>query len=170
LAEPHDDRMRPRRPSWLVVVTGMVAAAGISAVVTASVVGHSGSAATGAARARSLAVVVVQNKDAIGRSSLLEDSVPAYLSTQPLPRCRLRGCEVEGTDMLSGAKLVVMCWVRGAEMTNENTTSAGIADNTNGITSTLWYRGVWPDGRSGYLSEVYVTPQYRGGLGLPRCK
>lgn len=35
--------------------------------------------------------------------------------------------------------------------------------------SDLWYRAAFPDGRSGYLSEVYVNGEDRGGLGLPSC-
>lgn len=119
---------------------------------------------------KTLALVVVQNKVAIGPSSLLEDTTPSYLSSRPFPRCRLQGCEVKGTDMWSGAVLAVTCWVRGTEMTNENTTTTGIIHNRNGVASTLWYRGVWPNGRTGYLSEVYIEAGYRGGLGLPRCK
>jgi hypothetical protein len=114
--------------------------------------------------------IVVQNKYATGPSSLLEDRTYAYLSTSPEPYCAERGCKVEGTDMKSGARLVVTCWCEGAEMTNRDTTSPGIEQNPHGVTSKLWYWGVWPDGRAGYLSEVYVEPQYRGGLGLPRCE
>jgi hypothetical protein len=161
---------RPRRLTRLAAIAGVVIVAAVSAATTALMVGRSPSQANGGNRMHPpLAVVIVQNKDAIGPSSLLEDGTPAYLSTKPIPRCRLQGCEVKGTDMKSGADLVVMCWVRAAEMTNENTTSAGIAHNPNGVTSTMWYRGVWPNGRSGYLSEVYIAPLYRGGLGLPRC-
>lgn len=162
---------RPR-PTWLVAIAGMVAAAVVSATVTALTLDRSGLSSGGNPKLRhsALAVVIVQNKVAIGSSSLLEDSTSEYLSTRPIPRCRLRGCKVKGTDMWSGAVLPVSCWVRGAEMTNEDTTTAGITRNPDGATSTLWYRGIWPNGRSGYLSEVYIQPKYRGGLGLPRCR
>jgi hypothetical protein len=118
----------------------------------------------------SATVLVVQNKYATGSSSLLEDRTPAYLSTSPEPYGAERGCKVDGTDMKSGALLAVTCWLEGAEMTNRDTTSLGIEQNPHGVTSKLWYRGVWPDGRTGYLSEVYVEAQCRGGLGLPRCE
>ncbi|MCA1604321.1 MAG: hypothetical protein LC775_02300 [Acidobacteria bacterium] len=114
--------------------------------------------------------VVVQNKYATGPSSLLEDSSFAYLSTSSEPYCSRRGCKVDGTDMKSGVPLPVDCWLEGEEMTNQDTTSSGIEQNPHGVTSRLWYRGIWPDGRTGYLSEVYVEPRYRGGLGLPRCE
>ena len=42
-------------------------------------------------------------------------------------------------------------------------------DNPHRAHSTLWYRARFPDGRAGFLSEVYVDPASRGGLGLPDC-
>lgn len=72
--------------------------------------------------------------------------------------------------MKSGAILSVTCWREGAEVTNKNTTSSDIEKNPHGATSKLWYWGVWPDERAGYISEVYVEPQYRGGMGLPACE
>lgn len=47
--------------------------------------------------------------------------------------------------------------------------SVGVEDNPNVAASALWYGVQWADGRRGYLSEDYVTPMYRGGLGLPEC-
>lgn len=152
-----------RRPSWLVAIGGMVVVAGVSATVTGLAVGHAGT------RLSALAIVIVQNKVAIGSSKLLEDTTPAYLSRRPVPRCSIEGCEIQGTDMYSGAVLPVSCWKRGAQMTNENTQSPGISRNPHGATSSRWYRGIWPNGKSGFLSEVYIEPKYRGGLGLPQC-
>lgn len=152
-----------RRPSWLVAIGGMVVVAGVSATVTGLAVGHQGT------RRSTLATVIVQDKVAIGSSKLLEDSTPAYLSSRPVPFCSRLGCEIKGTDMNSGAPLPVSCWVRGAQMTNENTESPGISRNPHDANSSRWYRGIWPNGKSGYLSEVYIEPKYRGGLGLPRC-
>jgi Helix-turn-helix domain len=152
-----------RRPSWLIAIGGMVVAAGVSATITGLAVGHSGT------RRSALAVVIVQNKVAIGSSKLLEDSTPAYLSRRPVPRCSIHGCEIPGTKMYSGAVLPVSCWIRGAAMTNENTDSPGINRNPHDANSSRWYRGVWPNGKRGFLSEVYIESKYRGGLGLPRC-
>jgi hypothetical protein len=111
--------------------------------------------------------VIVQNKVAVGSSALIGDSTPAYLSSRPIPYCSTNGCEIKGTDMQSGAELPVSCWVRGTQMTNENTHSPGINRNPHGVISSRWYRGSWPNGKHGYLSEVYIEPKYRGGLGLP---
>ncbi|MFV2109246.1 hypothetical protein [Micromonospora sp. LOL_015] len=37
------------------------------------------------------------------------------------------------------------------------------------MTSDLWYEIVLHDGRTGFLSEVYIAPEYRGGMNLPEC-
>ncbi|MFB6393593.1 hypothetical protein [Polymorphospora lycopeni] len=54
-------------------------------------------------------------------------------------------------------------------MTNSDLTSEGIDHNPAGVTSDLWYKVVLHDGRAGWLSEVYIAPEHRGGMGLPRC-
>lgn len=154
---------RPRRTRrlWLIgAVVTVVAAAGACAAVFA--------ASDPPARA-SATVIVVQNKVAIGADQLVEDSTPVYLSSRTVSRCARRGCELSGTDMWSGAKLVATCWTRGERLTNQDAASEGIQRNKNRVTSDLWYRAEWPDGRSGYLSEVYVVAGDRGGLGLGRC-
>jgi hypothetical protein len=113
--------------------------------------------------------IIVQNMVAIGPSGLIEDATPAYLSAQPMAFCAERHCEVSGTQMWSGHPLEATCTVDGARMTNENSLSPGIGRNKNAIFSKLWYRCILPDGKFGYLSEVYVARAYRGGLGLPTC-
>ncbi|MEY9838587.1 helix-turn-helix domain-containing protein [Streptacidiphilus sp. EB103A] len=118
---------------------------------------------------QSFASVIVQNKVAIGPSELIEDSSPSYLSSETISRCGTRGCKLQGTEMSSGAKLVVSCWTHGEEMTNADFTSAGISRNKGVASSDLWYRALWSDGRIGYISEVYIVPQNRGTMDLKQC-
>ncbi|MCH0571075.1 helix-turn-helix domain-containing protein [Streptomyces sp. MUM 136J] len=118
---------------------------------------------------RDFASVVVQNKVAIGPTALLEDKTPAYLSSETISHCAARDCKLTGTEMWSGAKLVVFCWTRGEKLTNEDITSTGITRNEGGVSSDLWYGAKWKDGRTGYFPEVYLTPAGRGGSGLARC-
>lgn len=118
------------------------------------------------------ALVVVQNKYADGRSEMIDyetedPRATVYLSTKPAAYCARRGCKVENTDMHSGALLPVVCHIKGEKMYNYNLDSP--YQNPNRAESTLWYRGVFPDGRTGYLNEVKVTEKSRGGLGLPDC-
>jgi hypothetical protein len=112
--------------------------------------------------------VKVQNKVAIG-TELLEDFTPAYLSSKPIPFCGREGCKIEDTEMSSGAVLAVDCYVMGTELSNADLTSPGIEHNRHKHTSALWYRAVLPGDKTGYISEVYVAPEHRGGLGLPKC-
>ncbi len=114
------------------------------------------------------AVVTVQNKVALGAEDLVEDSGPAYLSSRAIAFCGSRGCKEDGTDVVSGALLPATCTVVGERMWNYNLDSPA-AHNPHRVESALWYRVTWPDGRSGYLSEVYLDPGSRGGLGLPAC-
>ncbi|GLP67163.1 hypothetical protein TUSST3_37850 [Streptomyces sp. TUS-ST3] len=157
----HSRLLRRTRRLWLIgaVVTVVAAAAACAAVFAVS---------DPPARA-SATVIVVQNKVAIGPDQLVEDSTPVYLSSRTVSRCARRGCKLSDTDMWSGAKLVATCWTRGERLTNQDAASEGIQRNKNRVTSDVWYRTEWPDGRTGYLSEVYVVSSDRGGLGLGRC-
>lgn len=116
------------------------------------------------------AVITVQNKVAVGADELIEDAAPSYLSTEPKPFCTSLGCRVEGTELESGAALVALCYVHGTEMFNYNLDSSESKTNPHRARSTLWYKAVFPDGRSGYISEVYIAPSDRGGVGLPICE
>jgi hypothetical protein len=114
-------------------------------------------------------IVVVQNMTAMGRARLVENPAPAYLSSRAVPSCSAKGCEIPRSQVLNGTPLQVTCRVQGAKMTNEDLASRGIVRNEYGVTSSLWYRCVLPNGAAGYLPEVYVAPAYRGGQGLPAC-
>jgi hypothetical protein len=114
-------------------------------------------------------IVVVQDKVAFGPAGLKENTAAAYLSGEPVSSCSANGCEIPRSQMWSGTILQATCQIRGARMTNEYLASPGITRNKNGITSSLWYRCVLPNGAAGYLPEIYVAPAYRGGQGLPTC-
>jgi hypothetical protein len=114
--------------------------------------------------------VVVQNKVAIGEGQLLEDRTPSYLGARPVARCaNLPGCKIPGTDVGTGATFVAVCQLTGESITNADLTSTSIGQNPNAAVSELWLGARAPDGRVGYISEVYLAPAYRGGLGLPPC-
>jgi hypothetical protein len=162
-------------PVSILAVVGLATALAIASIA-AHIGGHHGSpsAAPGGAQNQLIAHssppnIRVQNKVAVGPTALLEDSTPAYLSTKTIPFCGREHCKLAGTEMHSGVYLPVVCQATGTEITNADFGSAGIGRNPNVATSNRWYRGVWPDGRQGYLSEVYVAPENRGGMNLPRC-
>ncbi|GAA4730164.1 hypothetical protein [Actinomycetospora chibensis] len=114
--------------------------------------------------------VVVQNKVAIGEGQLVEDRTPSYLGVRPVARCaNMPGCKIPGTDVGTGATFVAVCQLTGESITNADLTSTSIGQNPNAAVSELWLGARAPDGRVGYISEVYLAPAYRGGLGLPLC-
>jgi hypothetical protein len=154
----------PRRSMTRIGLAAVVAAAALAVYALRSSAGPVRTAA-----ASRPVIIVVQNMVATGPSALTEDSTTGYLSAKPIPFCAEQKCEVPGTRMWSGAVLQAICTIRSAEMTNENLHSMGIAHNKGGVTSSLWYRAEMSNGTVGYLSEVYIAPAYRGGLGLPTC-
>jgi hypothetical protein len=115
------------------------------------------------------AVLKVQNMVAVGERELVEDVTPAYLSTRPEAYCAARGCQLEDSMLRTAAKVVASCTTEGEKMYNYNLDSAVSARNPNRAVSSRWYRVSLPDGRSGFLSEVYVDASSRGGLNLPLC-
>jgi hypothetical protein len=164
--------LEPRSSGWkrwmliaAVLVLVMAIVAGAWALTSRSATVPEGSVAVPGAR-----TIVVQNKVAFGPSSLLEDDSPSYLSSRPVARCaNLPDCKLEGTDVKSGDILQAVCQLQGELLTNANISSPGVETNPNVAASALWYGVIWRDGRKGFISEVYVGPTYRGGLGLPPC-
>jgi hypothetical protein len=114
------------------------------------------------------AVVAIDNRVTNG-AGMREDDAPAYLSAVTENYCRSRGCMVAGTEMGSGHQVVATCQVTGARTTNGHDSDPADDANPERFESTRWYRIAWPDGRTGYLSEVWVAAAHRGGLGLPGC-
>lgn len=114
-------------------------------------------------------VTTVQNQVTNGATAMREDSTPAYLSIRPAPFCKRDGCAVGGTDMGTGATITVLCQTGGPRMTNGHDGSSVDDSNPGLVTSSLWYRARSGDGREGFISEVYIRPGDRGGVGLPTC-
>ncbi|MEU4366044.1 hypothetical protein [Micromonospora chersina] len=113
-------------------------------------------------------VVTVRNLVTNGANAMREDK-PAYLSTRTEPLCRPRGCALPGTEMSSGDHVVATCQVRGTTITNGQNDSSVDDGNPGLFSSDLWYGIQWSDGRTGFLSEVWIQHDDRGGLDLPSC-
>jgi|GEM_PF-2242529 len=111
---------------------------------------------------------VVQNMHVDGPNGLVEDSTPVYLSTRTAPRCKANGCAIDGTDMGSGTTFTAICWVDGDRMTNGNDANPSDDGNPNLVTTTKWIRG-YVNGRIGWISAVYTTPNTRNNPNLAHC-
>jgi hypothetical protein len=54
-------------------------------------------------------------------------------------------------------------------MTNYNVDASESRSNPHRAESNIWYYAETSTWQRGYISEVYIAPQYRGGLGLSPC-
>lgn len=174
-------RWRPSRRIAVLTLVAVTIVGFVVAAVAALAGGSSGpdrtplpagggpGAPTPAVSAARQVSITVQNKVALGPADLVEDDSPLYLSTRTEPYCARKGCKLPGTEMKSGTVLSASCQTQGAEMFNYNVDLPESAQNPHHVKSALWYVVEWPSGVKGYISEVYLEAQYRGGLGLPPC-
>ncbi|MDG4757182.1 hypothetical protein [Micromonospora sp. WMMD710] len=113
--------------------------------------------------------LTVHNLATRGATGMGEDPVPAYLTTYPERSCSKKGCNIGGTDRRTGDTYKpAVCQTQGPRTTNGNDSDPADDTNPQLYTSTRYY-GVRLDGRVGYISEVWIQPSQRGGLGLPQC-
>lgn len=130
----------------------------------------SGSSSSGSGTSQPPATrqIVVDNRVTNGGSQMREDTA-AYLSTVMQNFCKRDGCALPGTDMGSGAVITAECTAFGHRTTNGQDNSS-IDDGNPGLySSTRWYGIRWGDGRFGYISEVWIRGDFRGGLSLRAC-
>ena len=114
-------------------------------------------------------VITVDNRVTSGRSDMREDK-PVPLTTIPAVNCITRRCDIKGTDRSSGQTYdAAVCQVRGERTTNGDNTSPHDDRNPDLFSSDRYYGVMLPDGRQGYVSEVWISKDQRGGLNLPKC-
>lgn len=112
--------------------------------------------------------LTVYNKVTNGGAAMREDT-PAYLSTVPRNYCRRDGCSIAGTDRNTGGTYApAVCQTQSVRTTNGHDGEANDDANPGLFSSTRWY-GIRVNGSLAYISEVWVDPSQRGGLGLPTC-
>ncbi|MFI1360632.1 hypothetical protein ACH4TV_44735 [Streptomyces sp. NPDC020898] len=116
------------------------------------------------------ATVTVENQVTDGEAMREDTRHPAYLSSEPVKLCKDREppCEV-GRNLAVGERLTALCQVTGDEVTNGWNNDSRDDGNPGLDTSSLWYELRAEDGTTGYLSVIWLAPDDRGGLGLPRC-
>lgn len=91
------------------------------------------------------------------------------LPTKPADFCKRDGCALPGTNVATATWLTAVCQTVGRTTTNGNDTTPIDSHNPGRSTSDRWYGIRLKDDRFGYLSEVWVAPEHRGGLALPQC-
>ena len=112
--------------------------------------------------------LTVYNEVTNGGTAMREDT-PAYLSTVARNYCKRDGCAIAGTDRATGGTYApAVCQVQSVRTTNGHDGDANDDANPGLFSSMRWY-GVRLGSALGYISEVWVAPSQRGGLGLPAC-
>jgi hypothetical protein len=114
-------------------------------------------------------VLTVYNRVTNGMS-MREDTTPARLTSKPWVFCTSRGCNIGGTERSTGGTYEsAICQTSGERTTNGNDGSAVDDGNPSLFSSTRYYGVRLSNGTFGYISEVWIDPGDRGGLGLPGC-
>jgi hypothetical protein len=114
-------------------------------------------------------VLTVYNRVTNGMA-MREDSTPARLTSKPWVFCTSRGCNIGGTERSTGQTYdAAVCQTSGERTTNGNDGSAVDDANPALFSSTRYYGVRLGNGTFGYISEVWIAPEHRGGLGLPNC-
>ena len=114
-------------------------------------------------------VLVVDNRVTRG-PRMTEDPLPLRLTTKPWTYCLRRGCAIQGNERRSGQTYdAAICQTRGDKTTNGDLGNDLDNDNPLLHSSDRYYRVQLVDDTYGYVSEVWVRPSDRGGLGLPLC-
>lgn len=100
--------------------------------------------------------------------SMREDLNPVQLLDRPAATCTTP-CAIPNTARTTGGFIDdVYCQTFGPRVTNGDDTSSADDENPE-LAESRWYYGARINGITGYVSEVWVRPADRGGLGLPIC-
>jgi hypothetical protein len=114
-------------------------------------------------------VITIDNRVTDG-AGMREDATPVSLGSQPWASCSRRGCAISDTDRRSGDTYdAAVCQTTGDRVTNGQDANPADDANPSRFESTRHYGVRLPDGTFGYVSETWVRPEDRGGLGLPVC-
>lgn len=114
-------------------------------------------------------VIRVYNKVTSGLR-MREDTDPATLTTKPVAFCGARNCVIPGTNRETGGTYDAAACQRQGELITNGDDTRKVDDNNPGLFTSSRYYGVRLDEDTfGYVSEVWIDPKDRGGLGLPTC-
>lgn len=112
----------------------------------------------------------VYDKVTSGPKAMRGDDEPVSLLKSLVAFCAEGKCRIPGTERETGGVYrFAVCQSQGEWVTNGDAASA--VDNGNaGLFGSQRYYGVrLSNDTFGYVSEVWVSPKDRGGLGLPKC-
>jgi hypothetical protein len=109
---------------------------------------------------------VIDNRVTNGPTMMREDDAPVCLTETPRNFCQ----DVVVTDLWSGDEIELLCQTTSERTTNGNDGETNDNNNPGLFTSDpgLWYWARYADDE-GYISEVWLESDARGGLGLRVC-
>lgn len=114
-------------------------------------------------------VITVDNRVTNG-NVMREDPTPARLQTRAEIYCGTKGCNIGGTERVTGQTYdAAVCQTQGQRTTNGNDGSSVDDANPERFESTRYYGVRLSNGTYGVISEVWIRAADRGGLGLPAC-
>lgn len=114
-------------------------------------------------------VITVDNRVTNGMG-MREDPTPLRMLTKPWILCGSRGCNINGTERVSGQTYdAAVCQTQGERTTNGHDTDPSDDANPLRFESTRYYGVRLGNGTFGYVTEVWIRAADRGGLGLPQC-
>jgi hypothetical protein len=114
-------------------------------------------------------VITVDNRVTNGMA-MSQDAIPLRLTTRAETYCGRNGCNINGTERTTGQTYEsAVCQTTGQRFTNGNDSDPADDANPERFESTRYYGVRLADGVFGYVNEVWVRAQDRGGLGLPAC-
>lgn len=116
-------------------------------------------------------VLRVDNRVTSGRH-VREDPNRLPITTRPVPNCGSRGCVAQGTPTWESKQQIdrAVCQQRGEQITNGDNGSREDDENPLLDHTTLYYGVMLKDGTTGYVAEVWIAREQRGGFGLPQCR
>jgi hypothetical protein len=116
---------------------------------------------------RRTAPVHVHNMVTNGASEMAPASDPVVLTPVPRYPCDCDEAYVS-PPLANDHELIASCFAVGTRVTNGNDGDPVDDHNPGLVESTRWYKVDWGTAE-GWISEAWVRPAERGGLGLETC-
>lgn len=114
-------------------------------------------------------ILTVDNRTTNGLG-MSQDGTPLRLTSEKRIFCGRIGCNINGTERTHGQTYdAAVCQSTGERFTNGNDHDAVDDANPELFESTRYYGVRLVDGTFGWVSEVWIRAQDRGGLDLPVC-
>jgi hypothetical protein len=172
--ESHRERRSARRVTLPQLPAAGATALVLAAALVALLAPHAGrsddaSSVTAPAERPVRSILVVDNR-VTNANTMREDRTPVSLTSRPDVYCGSGNCNIAHTTRSSGQTYDgAVCQTTGKRTTNGNDGDPADDSNPYLFESTRYYGVRLGDRTFGFVSEVWLRAEDRGGLGLPGC-